>query len=331
MNVHCIIQRRIRDGEYLAVQLDTTIPLVEIVLLQQEPSNSTTHTTTNQASSLSNAQKLSAVLHFVTAMQFCIQKDRAYTDPLRPVGSIPNDTQTPTISMPSSTTVDKGTNINNNIVVDEAINTTMTNPSISKSDTESVDPTPEGDVPSPILDLTLADGLSDSSSSSENDDVNDDDNDDGEDDDHDNDDDLEPKPCTNDLHPPVKIIDETKPVEVEAPINAATATDSLEPTKTIDDKQSVTSPHSKNSTSSGRPLLVFANGMIVHDKFTFSLNVHEIQMTAAHYCDNASTTTITDNDDGYTRDGDVRLKAQGIVIEIIWPIATMVRITNVSS
>lgn len=294
MNVHFIIQRRIRDGEYLAVQIDMMIPLVEVLLLQQEqPSNLSSSSSSSTSKSLSNAKKLSVLVHFITAMQFCLRKDRAFSDPLRPVGSIPKQ---PPLSVSTSLTDFDNEPNNNDHIVDE-VDVTKVEPSIDKlGNTDDVGPLP-------ILDLTLADGLSDSSSSS--------------DDDNDNDDErnTERKTSTNEQ---AEGATENTTSGLNAPIDSATTVLAPE-VKAIDEKNPVSS-QSKNSASSGRPLLVFSNGMIVHDKFSFSLNIDEIQICAQY----DTTSTV------YPLDGDFRAKTNGVVVEMIWPIASMVSPTIIS-
>ena len=310
MNVHFIIQRRIRDGEYLAVQIDMTIPLVDVLLFQQNQppmislsslSSSSTSSVSTTPKSISNAKILSALVHFATAMQCCLRKDRAFTDPLRPVGSIPN--QPPSSLSISPSKADNETNFNGDIV-DEF--TDKTNKSSTSGDADSVNPNPDdGAVPLPILDLTLADGLSDSSSSS------------GDDDNNNDSDDVEREPSTDNQQEVETTENRTIAQHMtEVPIDSI-ATDSSLPTRKTDEKKPVTTPLIKSSTSSGRPLLVFSNGMIVHDKFTFSLNIHEIQMSA-HYDTIVPVHAI---------DGDFRFIASGVVVEMIWPIATMVSVT----
>lgn len=283
MNVHFIIQRRIRDGEYLAVQIDMTIPLMEVLLLQQKkpPILSTSFATTK---TLSNAKKLSVLVHFVTAMQFCLQKDRAFTDPLRPVGSVPNQP-------PSNAGIK--TNSEGNLV-DESTVTAM-EPLTSNDDAESDSPKSDDSSPQPMLDLTLADGLSDSSSSSD------------DDDDENSNNDVDQNPTI--IQQVVEVTETTTTAQNEA----NTPFDNSLPATKTDGNQPMAS-FSNSSTVPGRPLLVFSNGMIVHEKFSFSLNIHEVVFSAQY--DTTETANVID--------GDFRLKANGVVVEMIWPLVTMV-------
>jgi len=74
IEVQMAFQRRIRDGEYLAVQIDTTIPVVEVELL---------------------ASTIPHLAHLVAAVTYCLAKDRAFEDPLRSVGSPASPTSAP--------------------------------------------------------------------------------------------------------------------------------------------------------------------------------------------------------------------------------------------
>jgi len=68
VEVQLAFQRRIRDGEYLAVQIDTTIPVVEIELL---------------------ASTVPHLAHLLAAITYLLGKDRAFVDPLRSASSGP--------------------------------------------------------------------------------------------------------------------------------------------------------------------------------------------------------------------------------------------------
>ena len=73
VQVQFAFQRRIRDGEYLAVQIDTTIPVVQIEIL---------------------ATTVPHLAHFVSAITYLLAKDRAFADPLRSASSMsPSRTQ----------------------------------------------------------------------------------------------------------------------------------------------------------------------------------------------------------------------------------------------
>ncbi len=273
IQVHFIIQRRIRDGEYLAVQIDMTIPLVQVELLQPN------------TNALSSAQKLSALVHFLTAVTFCLRKDRAFTDPLRPVGRQVG----PSIS-------NAGT-VNDQLPV---VATTTMESSVSLAEHASADDPPQTPQ-APILDLTLTDGLSDSSS-------------DGDENEDENDADFK---NTDNATPQSSTVADADEVGTTAETSIAPNVAEMSTTTTAEEHTPpVTATPCKPSSLPGRPLLVFSNGMIVHDKFSFSLNIHELQMSGSY-------------EEHSTVDGDFRLHADGVVMEMIWPLVTMVRDTIV--
>jgi len=71
MEIHLAMKRRIRDGEWLAVQVDTTIPRMEIDV----PSH-----------------VVPLLAHTMAGVTYCMSKDRAFTDPLK----APSDTDATT-------------------------------------------------------------------------------------------------------------------------------------------------------------------------------------------------------------------------------------------
>ena len=83
MEIQLAMKRRIRDGEWLAVQIDTTIPHVEVDLSQD------------------------VVPHLVNALagiSFCLAKDRAFEDPLKPTSQTDHEStvHVPIIKLSSS-------------------------------------------------------------------------------------------------------------------------------------------------------------------------------------------------------------------------------------
>lgn len=294
IQVHFIIQRRIRDGEYLAVQIDMMIPLVQVeLLLLQPPPNKSVST---QQNTLSSAQKLSALVHFLTALTFCWRKDRAFTDPLRPVGRGCDP-----VDEPSSTTLVSNDDIGH--IHDEpptVVTSTTTMESLAAPVSADV-PTPAPAVP--ILDLTLTDGLSDSSSESD-------------DDENENDDDDANFKTTDHATPQSSTVPDDHDHEVGTTAETSIAPNAAEGSTTTTAAEHTApvtaTPSQPSSSPPGRPLLVFSNGMIVHDKFSFSVNIHEVQMSGS-YEEHSN--------------GDFRLHVDGVVMELIWPLATMVRDT----
>ena len=278
------------------------IPLVQVeLLLLQPPPNKSVST---QQNTLSSAQKLSALVHFLTALTFCWRKDRAFTDPLRPVGRGCDP-----VDEPSSTTLVSNDDIGH--IHDEpptVVTSTTTMESLAAPVSADV-PTPAPAVP--ILDLTLTDGLSDSSS--ESDDDENENNDDENDANFKTTDHATPQSSTvpddDDDHHEVGTTAETSiaPNAAEVSTTTTAAPEHAPPV-------TATPFQPSSSSSSGRPLLVFSNGMIVHDKFSFSVNIQKVQMSGS-YEEHSN--------------GDFRLHVDGVVMELIWPLATMVRDTIV--
>jgi hypothetical protein len=62
LEVQVAIQRRIRDGSYRAVQVDVSLPLVDVEIA---------------------ATTVPLLAHLVAALHYCLAKDRAYSDPLK--------------------------------------------------------------------------------------------------------------------------------------------------------------------------------------------------------------------------------------------------------
>lgn len=72
--VHLAMKRRIRDGEWLAVQIDTTIPQVEVFLSQKV---------------------IPHLVHALAGISYCVAKDRAFEDPLKPATHAETDQPNP--------------------------------------------------------------------------------------------------------------------------------------------------------------------------------------------------------------------------------------------
>ncbi|KAL3924286.1 MAG: hypothetical protein SGILL_001138 [Bacillariaceae sp.] len=62
VEVQMAVQRRLRDGAILAVQIDTTLPSVDVEV---------------------DVTRVHELAHFAAGMQYCIAKDRSFDDPLR--------------------------------------------------------------------------------------------------------------------------------------------------------------------------------------------------------------------------------------------------------
>lgn len=78
IEIQLALQRRIRDGEYLAIQVDATVPVLDIEL------------------AVSTVPHLA---NFAAAMTYCLAKDRAFTDPLRSTSYVaPNSLLQPLVT-----------------------------------------------------------------------------------------------------------------------------------------------------------------------------------------------------------------------------------------
>jgi hypothetical protein len=62
LEVQVAMQRRVRDGAYLAVQVDVSLPLVDVEIVPTT---------------------VPLLAHFIAALQYCLAKDRSYSDPLK--------------------------------------------------------------------------------------------------------------------------------------------------------------------------------------------------------------------------------------------------------
>jgi N-terminal region of Chorein or VPS13 len=255
------IQRRIRDGEYMAVQIDCVLPMIEIVF---------TDTTT-----------ITSVLHFMTALQCCFRKDRAFTDPLRPMGSAPSTLHQPTVvmSMTDETSV------------------------ISSIEDSAIQVGGEVADPSLLLDLTLADGLSESSDDDNNDDTE-----------ESAEVDYASQPEKQPLDAPINSEHPNKQQAAKVyPSTTTTATPNTASSSRIMTQPTTTKSAKSSNHHLDRPLLVFSNGMLIHEKFSVSVSVQEIVIRGKY---------------AQSIDGDVQFVAKGIVTEAIWPPITKVRVYN---
>jgi N-terminal region of Chorein or VPS13 len=252
MEMQWTIKRRIRDGEYLAVQVDCMIPIIEIVLTDRST--------------------LSHLIHFSTALQFCFYKDRSFTDPLRPTGVASPPPQTPTVVI---------SNVEESSMTSSTEVVMVGNTDGKESESSSV------------LNLNLADGLSDSS-----------------DDDDDNssaiDDDIEVDGTQQSQVLLDSSVHSIIPEEVGAPERVS------QPSNRSRGSAQTRTPLVPNNAklSSGRPLLVFSNGLVIHEKFSLSLSLHQIVISATH------TKALDDT---------VEMTLRGVVAEAIWPPMTKVR------
>lgn len=247
------IKRRIRDGEYLAIQVDCMIPIIEIVL--------------------SDRSTLSHLIHFATALKFCLCKDRSFSDPLRPTGVSSPVPQNPIVVMSNE---------------EESPMTSSTEDvTVGHSDGKESES-------SAALVLNLADGLSDSS--------------DGDDDSNDSavDDDVE----SDSVQQMQELMDSSVHTSLPEEERATTILSQATSLREKSSQKVVSVVSSKVAHSSDRPLLVFSNGLIIHEKFSLSFSLHEIVIRANH--------TMAPGDG-------VELTMKGVVAEAIWPPVIKVR------
>jgi N-terminal region of Chorein or VPS13 len=244
------IKRRIRDGEYLAVQVDCMIPIIEIVLTDRST--------------------LSHFTHFATALQFCFCKDRSFSDPLRPNGVISPVSQKPIVVMSN----------------EEEPSMVSSTEDVMKGKTDGKE-----SESLTVLDLNLADGLS------------------SDDDDDDNDSSVDDNMEVDCTQQPQELMDAS--VLSTAPEEDRTASVISQPSKLSQKSIQTKAPLVRNYAThlSNHPLLVFSNGLIIHEKFSFSLSLHQIVVRANH--------TMTPDDT-------VEMTLTGVIAEAIWPPVTRV-------
>jgi hypothetical protein len=225
MEVHVALHRRVKDGELLAVQVDATVPNLEVEL---------------------KADYVQHVAHVAAGLTYTLAKDRAFVDPLKPVGTEVeadddgvNPEAQPPISMSGSISASSGSVVDNMMdAVDRMLE------GVAEEDGASVD----------------ADDLSSSSSSAASEG--------GEDD--------------------VPVQDEKVPASnaAQAPAKPSAAAQPL--------------PSNKRD----QPVIVLPNGLVIHDKITFSLSIHHANVRG----------TYAPKDDGY-----IQIVAKGCIVEAIWP------------
>ena len=257
VQVQLAFQRRIRDGEYLAVQVDTTIPVVHVEIL---------------------ATTIPHLAHLISAVTYLMAKDRAFDDPLRTVGSLPL-----THAQATSPVI---------------ILQTLSSESSSPVNKEEVELTTASTV-----DVAMVDGLSESSDEDDNDgednDLNDNEKVEGELGDiiieeeglNGVQDELEIKAAT--LKSVGSVVSSAKPFSHRKPVPQRTVTSSRAPQSNDD-----------------RPVLVFPNGFILHDKVSISVSVHHVTIRGTYHS---------------SVDGHIQIVANGVVAEAIWPQITKVR------
>jgi hypothetical protein len=219
MEVHVALHRRVKDGELLAVQVDATVPNLEVEL---------------------QADAVQHVAHVLAGLTYTLAKDRAFVDPLKPVGTEAEaEDENPEVQ-PTTSASQSGSVVDNMLdSVGAAVDNMLGG--VAEGDGGSMD----------------ADDSSSSSSSSEG----------GED------------------EGPVP--DEKVPVSKAAPASG---------------KPSAAQPLPSNQKD--QPVIVLPNGLVIHDKITFSLSVHHANVRG----------TYAPKDDGH-----IQVVAKGCIVEAIWP------------
>jgi hypothetical protein len=125
------LERRVRDGELLAVQVDATIPKVEVEL---------------------KADAVQHVAHMVAGLTYNMGKDRSFVDPLKPAGTeTADDDENPdqqlTISASESKSMDEEDDNNNNNMLKGVAEDDDADDDSSSSSSSSDDGILEDDAP----------------------------------------------------------------------------------------------------------------------------------------------------------------------------------------
>jgi hypothetical protein len=228
MEVHVALHRRVKDGELMAVQVDATVPNLEVEL---------------------KADAVQHVAHVVAGLTYTMAKDRAFVDPLKAVGTEVeadgddenSEVQPPIKRSGSVISASSGS------VVDNMM--------------DAVDKMLEGVAEEDGASVNADDASSSSSLASEG----------GEDD----------APV-----PEEKVPAASNAAQAPAKPSAAAAAQPL--------------PSNKRD----QPVIVLPNGLVIHDKITFSLSVHHANVRG----------TYAPKDDGY-----IQIVAKGCIVEAIWP------------
>lgn len=290
IQVQLAYQRRIRDGEFLKLQVDATVPLIEVQLV---------------------ASTIPVLAHFAWAMQHCLaqthnnNEDTNRTDPFSPR---PNNNR--------SSSSQNATNTNATAAVSTAASVAPGNgadvPQLQQPPTTT---TMVSDSTS-LLDLDLEDD-DDVSDSSTDDNDDDDSVSDSDSDEEDEDEFSEGNAVGEDLQDP----DERKAMSGNGKSGEETADDSpmVNPMRSssIAPQTQPAAPATTTfktkfaATTDDRPLLVFPNGLVFHEKVSISFSVHNVRIR----------TSETGSSDNY-----FEIIAKGVMAEALWP-----TITNVSS
>jgi hypothetical protein len=215
----------------------------------------------------------------VSAVTYLMAKDRAFDDPLRTVGS-----SSPTHAQATSPVIILQTSSSESL-------------SLANKEEEEVELKTAA-----TMDIAMVDGLSESSDEDDND-LNDDEELEGElgnifiEEEGLNgvQDELEIKAAT--MKSVSSVVSSTqpsvKPISQHKPVPQTTVTSRRAP-----------------QSSDDRPVLVFPNGFILHDKVSISVSVHHVTIQGTY---------------GSSVDGHIQIVANGVVAEAIWPQITKVR------
>lgn len=292
VEVQFATQRRISDGEYLAIQVDATVPVVEIELA---------------------ASTIPELAHLAAAMTYCLAKDRAFVDPLRSHSSSYNSPQQQKQQQAAPVVV----------------HNTVAQSTLGESLITSVEEAPSADV---LAALALEDGLSESSDEEDEVDAGDEvvkesedgvANNDGDTSVVQNDGDAnevittEQAPLNDENAESTATADATmtkEKVDVKSGASIAPAKSLKQPAPANPQKAKLAAATTSESKSgSDRPFLVLPNGFIFHDKISISVSVHHVTIRGTY------TKSV---------DGHIQIVAKGVVAEAIWPTVTKVSVSR---
>jgi hypothetical protein len=231
------------------------------------------------------------------AMTYCLAKDRPFQDPLRSVGGVassaPSSPERPVVTV---------------------VQTATGSGDISSTPLESP---PIDLASSSLLDLALEDGLSESSDEEE-----DGDGDDGDKADSEAAHEVDERgevPLNGEGESASTTTQVTSQRLDKAGASASVPTTPLQPNVTRlstsatpqapKSQATSTAPISKTKSENDRPLLLFPNGIVFHDKVFISVSIHHVTVRGTY---------------AESVDGHIQIVAKGVVAEAIWPTVTMV-------
>jgi hypothetical protein len=272
LEVQVAIKRRIRDGAVLAVQLDASLPMVDVEIA---------------------APTVPLLAHLIAAMQYCLAKDRAFSDPLKASSAVASSSNALGVNivgaekLVSPSSDEDGASLGESssagavevIVSEELSATTATAPEVLAAVLEEQEESfSDGSGNNDPDGMVVATATTDENDTAE------DDNDDEDDDD-------------------------------------ATRTSSSQPQQGQQQQQQQGRQQQLDDT---RPVLITPSGTIIYEKVALSVSILHLDVRC-WYAASSSSVDGDDDNDGGNSNSSMIVSANGLVAELIWPKVTKVR------